>query len=149
MIIKETQNNDIDFLYLCQLLEKTHKNIIQEQRNKGANCLKNLEKYKTIFIAYEDEKPVGCIAITKVENEICNIGRLFVKERYRNRGIATKLLNKAEKYAKKESARVLRLDTYERFVEAVRLYEKFGFKKMMKHEFNPNFAFSIDMEKRM
>ena len=149
MKIRKTTNNDIDFLYLCQLLEEAHKNIIHEQRNKGANCLKNLEKYKTIFVAYEDGKPVGCIAITEVENEICNIGRLFVKEKYRNKGIATKLLNEAEKYAKKEKARVLRLYTYERFVEAVRLYEKFGFKKMIKHEFNPDFAFSIDMEKRM
>ena len=64
MLIKETKNNDVDFLYLCEMLEEAHKNIIKEQRNKGANCLNNLEKYKTVFVAYENENPVGCIAIT-------------------------------------------------------------------------------------
>lgn len=147
MIIRKTENNNIDFLYLCGLLEETHKNIIKEQRNKGANCLENLQKYKTIFVAYEDEKPVGCIAITEVENKVCNIGRVYVKEEYRNRGIATKLLNEVEEYAKKEKAKILHLDTYERFTQAVHLYEKFGFKKIVKDEFNPDFAFSIDMEK--
>lgn len=149
MTIKETKNNDTDFLYLCELLEEAHKNIIKEQRNKGANCLKNLEKYKTIFVAYEEEKPVGCIAMTEVQNQVCNIGRVYVKEEYRNIGIATQLLNKVEEYAKKEKAKILKLDTYERFNEAIHLYEKFGFKKIMKNEFNPDFAFSIDMEKKI
>lgn len=149
MTIKETKNNDIDFLCLCEMLEKEHKNIIKEQRNKGANCLKNLEKYKTVLIAYEEEKPVGCIALTEVQNQICNIGRVFVKEEYRNRGIATKLLSKAEEYAKKEKARILKLDTYERFIQAVHLYEKFGFKRIKNDKFDPNTAFSIYMEKKI
>ena len=149
MIIKKVENNNADFFCLCEMLEKEHKNIIKEQRNKGANCLKNLEKYKTVLIAYEEEKPVGCIAMTEVQNEICNLGRVFVKESYRNRGIATKLLNEIEGYAKKEQAKILKLDTYERFVQAVHLYEKFGFKRIKNDKFDPNTAFSIYMEKKI
>ncbi len=149
IIIKETKNNDIDFLHLCEKLEEAHKYIIKEQRNKGANCLNGLEKYKTVFVAYENEKPVGCIAITEVQDEVCSIGRVFVREEYRNRGVATKLLNKVEECAKKENARILQLDTYERFIPAVHLYEKFGFRKITKNELSPDFAFSIYMEKNI
>ena len=47
-----------------------------------------------ILIGYEDNQPVGCIALKALDNENCELKRLYIKEQYREKGYS-KLLFEA------------------------------------------------------
>lgn len=128
MEIRKVGNTNIDFLELCKKLNDTHNKIVAEQRQPNANCCIGNEKYTNIYIMYNEKTAVGCIASTDVKNETVEIGRVYVCEEYRKQGIATKLFENVEKIAKKNGAKILKLDTYERLVDAIKLYKKLGFK---------------------
>lgn len=143
-MIKYKKYNDKDFLELCKKLEIEHKEVIKEQRSIHANCMNNLEKYKYVLVNYDNEIPNGIIALTEPVNGISEIGRVFVEHNYRNTGIMTQMLNEVELIAKINGTKKLRLCTYNRFVAAVKLYTKFGFRKVKEKS---ETGFLIYMEK--
>ena len=82
-----TNYTNNDFIKLVKLLEQEHVDVIKEQRSPKGNCLNNLDKFKVIFIAYDNLKPVGCLAMKDNINGTVEIGRLYVSPEYRNQGI--------------------------------------------------------------
>ena len=119
MIIKETNYEDKDFIELCERLEQEHIDNIKEQRSPNANCLKNLEKFTKVFIAY-DGKAIGCIAIK--EDTTIEVGRLYVLPDYRNQGIGKNII----KNILKQNDTVY-LWVYKKNKKAIKLYKKLGF----------------------
>lgn len=136
-----------DFIKLCEQLELEHQNVVKEQRSPSANCLNHLDKFTTVFIMYIDSIPVGCIAMKNKINHFIEVGRLYVLPEYRKKGIATNLLKKVEEKALESGADKIRLDTYQRFTEALSLYKKFNFYEI--DNYVKNSPYSICMEKRL
>ena len=145
-IVNVDYNNE-DFIMFCKLLEQEHIDKIKEQRCPYGNCLNGLDKFKTIFIAYDDSKPVGCLAMKDMEDETIEIGRVYVLSEYRKQGIASSLFAKAEEYAKTCGAKKFTLDTYERFESAVRLYKRLGFYEI--ENYIEDSPYSVCMEKKI
>lgn len=53
--------------------------------------LSDLEGYYSggaILIGYEEDKPVACVAVKKINSETCEGKRLFIKPEYRGKGYA-------------------------------------------------------------
>ncbi len=46
-----------------------------------------------LLVGYEEDKPVACIAIKKLDDNICEAKRLFIKPEYRGKGYARTMLN--------------------------------------------------------
>ena len=46
-----------------------------------------------LFVGYEGELPVACIAIKKINDHTCEAKRLFIKPEYRGKGYARIMLN--------------------------------------------------------
>ena len=46
-----------------------------------------------IFVGYEADKPVACIAIRKLNENTCEAKRLFIKPEFRGKGYARTMLN--------------------------------------------------------
>ncbi|MDQ0089306.1 GNAT superfamily N-acetyltransferase [Paenibacillus anaericanus] len=83
---------------------------------------------KTIFIvAYFNEIAVGCGAIKPIDDEIVELKRFFVDPEFRNRGIATAILNNLENRALALNYSTIRLETGEKLPEAIILYQKHGY----------------------
>ena len=143
--IKIVKYNNHDFFQLCSLLENEHIDVIKKQRSPNGNCLNNLNKFKTIFIAYDDLKPVGCLAMKDKIDDIIEIGRLYVLPEYRKKGIASMLFSNVFDKAKELKAKKVILDTYKRFESAIRLYKKLGFYEI--DNYIPNSPYSVCMEK--
>lgn len=145
--INVVDNNDSDFIQLCYLLEQAHVEIIKEQRSPQGNCLNNLDKFQTVFVAYDDLKPVGCLAMKDMINDTIEVGRLYVLPEYRKNGIATMLFDNVLNKAKELNAKRIILDTYKRFESAIRLYKKLGFNEI--ENYINNSPYSVCMEKIM
>jgi ribosomal protein S18 acetylase RimI-like enzyme len=101
-----------------------------------------------LFLAFADgERLAGCIALRKLEDGICEMKRLFVREDFRGRKIGSILIEKLIKEARAIGYRKMRLDTYPpKMAKAVRLYESHGFREIPPYYHNP-FGETLYMEK--
>ena len=78
-----------------------------------------------IFKAFVDDEVVGFIVLTKTDE--LNVDSIAVKKEFRNLGIATKLIEKAEGFAKVNNVETLSLEVAYTNITAYLLYKKLGF----------------------
>lgn len=96
----------------------------------------NLIKNEEIYIAKEDKEIVGYIIFNIKEKENhsmryrkqLNIDNICVDERYREKGIGTKILESIKEIAKLKGCTDLYLTVNQENENAIKVYEKFGFK---------------------
>lgn len=94
-----------------------------------------------LFLALIDEKAAGCIALRKLEDGICEMKRLFVREGFRGSGLGKDLIEKLIAEAGFIGYKKLRLDTYPpKMAKAVKLYESHGFVEIPPYYQNPHSA---------
>ena len=84
----------------------------------------NIEK---VWVAYEENAPIGCVAYRRKSKNIGEVKRLFIGEKYRGQGLSKAFLSEIESYAKTEGCSKLFLDTRITLEPAVSLYRSFGF----------------------
>ena len=80
------------------------------------------------LVAKEENEVIGYIAMSIVIDEgyIFNVA---VREKYRNKGVATALINELVTYGKKNNFSFITLEVRESNLPAISLYSKFGFIK--------------------
>jgi ribosomal protein S18 acetylase RimI-like enzyme len=102
------------------------------------------EKYKepegTFIIAKDNDNVVGCVAIKKLDNKICEMKRLFVKDEYKKNGIGKKLVEKIIEESKIKKYERMRLDTLSTMEAALNLYRKNGFHEIEPYYNNPHYG---------
>jgi putative acetyltransferase len=106
------------------------------------NELLNLDKIYaapkgTIILAKFENKIVGCIALKPIEENNCEMKRLYVKPKYRGNGMGAELITKLLDFAKDNNYEIMKLDTLKTLNEAVTLYHRFGFIETPPYVFNP------------
>ncbi len=102
-----------------------------------------------LFLAFSGEKLAGCIALRKLEDEICEMKRLFVREDFRGQKIGVLLIEKIITEARKIGYKKMRLDTHPpKMGKAVKLYESYGFREIPPYYHNP-FGDTLFMEKNL
>ena len=92
-----------------------------------------------LFIASADEEPVGCIAMRKLEDGICEMKRLYLRPDARGLGLGNRLIEKLIDEARSAGYKKMRLDTHPpKMGKAVQLYESHGFHSIPPYYNNPN-----------
>ena len=100
-----------------------------------------------LLLAYTDFRAAGCVALRKLEDGICEMKRLFVRDEFRGRNIGVKLLERIIGEARALGYAKMRLDTFPpRMGKAVSLYEAYGFYEIPAYYHNP-FGETLYMEK--
>ncbi len=80
----------------------------------------------------------GCVALHKIEPEICEMKRLYVRPQFRGKALGKRLVETVIAEARAIGYRRMRLDTVEPMMkDAVRLYRQFGFKEISPYRSNP------------
>ncbi len=90
-----------------------------------------------LIIALIDNQAGGCVALRKIEENICELKRLYVREEYRGLGIGRSLIVIIIEEASKLDYRSVRLDTLPTMKKAQALYKSFGFYDIEPYIFNP------------
>ena len=90
-----------------------------------------------LYLAYDEDAPLGCIALKQVDTQICEMKRLYVRPQYRGNGIANRLLTHLLSEATSIGYRQMRLDTLPFLTAAINLYQKHGFYEIPPYNDNP------------
>jgi ribosomal protein S18 acetylase RimI-like enzyme len=90
-----------------------------------------------IILALAGSELAGCVALRPIENGICEMKRLFVREAYRGLGVGKTLVEKVIGEARKRGYAAIRLDTLPSMTNALGLYASMGFRRTDPYVYNP------------
>ncbi|MGA8180537.1 MAG: GNAT family N-acetyltransferase [Desulfobacterales bacterium] len=90
-----------------------------------------------LFIAMDENHPVGCVALRDLGDGICEMKRLYVKPNYRGKNIGRLLAETVIQAAGKLDYDRMRLDTIPSMKQANVLYKALGFRKIAPYRYNP------------
>ncbi|OAA92596.1 GNAT family N-acetyltransferase [Clostridium coskatii] len=135
---------------LIQLFKEYTESILAEGEEVIA-CLKSqhysdeingiAEKYGLpegrLYIASIDNNSVGCIALRKVDEDYCEMKRLYVRPGNRGKHIGRKLMEQIISDAKEIGYKHIRLDTFPFMDKAIKMYKNYGFYEIERYNDNP------------
>ena len=90
-----------------------------------------------LLLAFHDDKPAGCVAVRKLDGNICEMKRLYVLPEFQGSGIGKSLAQEIITEAKGLNYAKMRLDTMPKMASAQNLYRSLGFKEIAPYRFNP------------
>ena len=143
-----TNSDNKDFIDLVKLLDTELAEIDGEEHVFYAQ-LNKTDTIKHVIVAYEDEKPISCGAIREHSSTMMEVKRMYTLPGYRGKGFATQVLNELEKWASELSYQKCILETGWRQPDAIRLYEKNGYRRIPNYGKYAGIANSICFEKEM
>lgn len=92
-----------------------------------------------LYLAYSDGELAGCIALRRLEDGVCEMKRLFVRNNFRGLGLGRMLVEKLIAEARAEGYGLMRLDTFPpKMAKAAKLYESHGFRQIPPYCENPH-----------
>ena len=83
-----------------------------------------------LFLACNDDKPAGCVALRRIDSQVCEMKRMFLYPQYHGKGIGRRLGEAIIRDARAAGYATMRLDTSWRQEEAQALYSKLGFQRI-------------------
>lgn len=110
---------------------------VQKQYNEPEGAL---------LLAYCDGHLAGCVGVRKLDDDIAELKRMYVRNEYRGHGIGARLLEQAIQLSTTLGYKKIRLDTLEDMSAAQALYRSFGFYIIPAYRFNPHKG-AVYMEK--
>lgn len=93
--------------------------------------------YGRLYLAYCDEELAGCIGLRKIDEQNCEMKRLYVRPQFRGQQIGNKLASKIIADAKEIGYSYMLLDTLPFLQGAIHMYKKFGFYEIESYNDNP------------
>lgn len=90
-----------------------------------------------LLLAYDADKPVACIAVRRLGEDVAELKRMFVNPAYRGHQLGKRLMAGALAEAKDLNYRSIRLDTVPDMQSAIKLYQAFGFVEIEAYRYNP------------
>lgn len=80
------------------------------------------------IVAMADQAAVGCAGLRLLNDQVGELKRVYVRPAARGRGLGTALVAELEAYARSRQLTCVRLDTRHELDEALRLYERNGYR---------------------
>ncbi len=146
--IVRTDSKDQDFKNLISLLDNELNAQYGEKQNfyDGYN---KIEDCKTVVIAKSDKIPIGCGCFKSLDKNSIEIKRMFVHNNCRGVGISKQILKELETWAKELGYNYSLLETGYKQIQAIGLYEGFGYKKTENYGQYIGVETSICMKKKI
>ena len=125
--LTRTNSDNKDFVALVTLLDAELAELDGAEHAFYAQ-LNKTHNLKHVIVAYENGKPIACGAIREYSPTITEVKRMYTLPVWRGKGIATKILADLEKWASELSYQKCILETGKRQPDAIKLYNKNGYK---------------------
>ncbi len=93
--------------------------------------------YGRLYVAFYNKNVAGCIALRKLDDENCELKRLYVKPEYRGNNIGEFLVKHIIEDAKEIGYKYILLDTLPFLETAITMYKKHGFYEIESYNNSP------------
>jgi GNAT superfamily N-acetyltransferase len=143
-----TDSDNPDFIELVKYLDA----YLAEKDGKDHSFYaqyNKIDKIMYVVVAYEEDMPVGCGAIKEYSPQLMEVKRMFTYPGSRGKGIATKVLDELESWAKELSYEKCILETGKKQTEAIALYQKNGYTLIPNYGQYAGIENSLCFEKRL
>ena len=121
--LKRTDSSDPDFIELVRLLDAYLAETDGED-HQFYNQYNQLLTIRHAVVMYDGDSPIGCGAIKAHSDEAMEVKRMFVRPEHRQHGIASRVLEELEGWARELGYRKTILETGRRMPDAVAFYRK-------------------------
>lgn len=129
MIVKRIDSSDIDFQGLVKLLDADLA-IRDGDDHAFYHQFNAIDMLKNCVIIYLNNTAVACGAFKAFSEDTVEIKRMYTDPLNRGLGLASKILNELEEWAKESNYKKCVLETGIKQPEAIALYEKRGYLKI-------------------
>jgi ribosomal protein S18 acetylase RimI-like enzyme len=91
-----------------------------------------------LLLANYNDELAGCVALRRLDDRTCEMKRLFVREKFRGKGIGRSLIETIIRHAQEIGYKRMLLDTLPpRMNDAIALYRSIGFRTIAPYYDNP------------
>lgn len=90
-----------------------------------------------LYLALWNGEPAGCIGLRRMDEENCEMKRLYVRPQYRDKHIGGKLVRQVIDDARDIGYSHILLDTFPFLNSAIRMYRALGFYEIERYNDNP------------
>jgi len=115
----------------------------------GLSVDKLLQEAVAFFVMRHEKVPAGCGGIKLFTTEYGEVKRMYVRSQFRGLGFGKLMLNHLAEFALQQGVEVLRLETGIYQLEAIGLYERFGFQRIPPFGAYKEDPLSVFFEKRI
>ncbi len=137
--ILRTDSTHPDFIELIKCLDADLAERDGEDHSFYAQ-FNTIDRIKYAVAAYENERPVGCGALKEFGPDTMEVKRMYTLPEFRGKGIATRIVRELENWAAELSCKKCILETGKRQPEAIRLYQRNGYRPI------PNYGQYVGVE---
>jgi len=129
MIVAERPDS-MDARTLITELEAYLAPLYPAESQHGLSVGQLLREKVAFFVVRQDGVAAGCGGVQLFGTEYGEVKRMYIRPQYRGLGLAKRLLDHLESYAREHHVKILRLETGIDQGEAIGLYERMGFHRI-------------------
>lgn len=128
IILVRTNSEHLEFKKLVKLLNSDL--AARDGEHHPLSQFNAIDGIGHVVLALENNKGIGCGAISQYDPDTMEIKRMYVSPNFRGKGIATSILSELEKWAEQLGSSQCVLFMGSNQPEAARLYESYGYSKI-------------------